>query len=268
MFDRLGRREFVTLLGAATACSTTAGAQTADPRVADLVRAGSIRVGLFLPLYVKDPATGDLRGNLDGVILIKVAQALATRLGVQLELAGYPTPPEAMNAVKAGTCDFGFFGIDPTRAAEADFSPPLVRQEYSYLVPAGSSIRSIADSDRPGVRVAVVRNHASTVTLSRILKQAELVYAETPVPTFDLVRTGNADVMASVRSLLLDFSDKLPGSRVLDDHYGELLLAVALRKGQPGLLTYVSEFVAEAKASGLLKDAIERSGMRGVEVAP
>jgi hypothetical protein len=55
---------------------------------------------------------------------------------------------------------------------------------------------------------------------------------------------------------------------VLDDHYGELLLAVALRKGQPGLLTYVSEFVAEAKASGLLKDAIERSGMRGVEVAP
>jgi hypothetical protein len=44
------------------------------------------------------------------------------------------------------------------------------------------------------------------------------------------------------------------------------LLAVALRKGQSGLLTYVSEFTAEAKA-GLLKGAIESSGMRGVEVA-
>jgi len=44
-------------------------------------------------------------------------------------------------------------------------------------------------------------------------------------------------------------------------------LAVALRKGQSGLLTYVSEFTAEAKASGLLKGAIESSGMRGVEVA-
>jgi hypothetical protein len=54
-----------------------------------------------------------------------------------------------------------------------------------------------------------------------------------------------ADAMASVRSLL----------------------AVALRKGQSGLLTYVSEFTAEAKASGLLKGAIESSGMRGVEVA-
>ena len=74
--------------------------------------------------------------------------------------------------------------------------------------------------------------------------------------------------MASVRSLLLDFSAKLPGSRVLDDHYGALLLAVALRKGQPGLLTYVSEFIAVAKASGLLKGAVERSGMRGIEVAP
>ena len=54
--------------------------------------------------------------------------------------------------------------------------------------------------------------------------------------------------MASVRSLLLDFSAKLPGSRVLDDHYGALLLAVALRKGQPGLLAYVSEFIAVAEA--------------------
>ena len=107
-----------------------------------------------LPLYVKDPATGDLRGNLDGAILIEVAQALAARLGVQLQLIGYPTPPEAMNAVKASACDLGFFGIDPTRAAEADFSPPLVRQEYSYLVRAGSSIRSIADRTGP---VSVLR---------------------------------------------------------------------------------------------------------------
>src|SRR6516225_9017687 len=36
--------------------------QASDPRVADLVRAGKVRVALYLPQYTKDPATGELRG--------------------------------------------------------------------------------------------------------------------------------------------------------------------------------------------------------------
>jgi hypothetical protein len=35
--------------------AATAEAQTADPRVADLVRAGKLHVGLFLPQYGKGP---------------------------------------------------------------------------------------------------------------------------------------------------------------------------------------------------------------------
>ena len=49
------------------------------------------------------------------------------------------------------------------------------------------------------------------------MKQAELVYAETPESTFDLIRNGQADVMASTRLVLLDFSTTLSGARVLDD---------------------------------------------------
>jgi hypothetical protein len=41
-----------------------------------------------------------------------------------------------------------------------------------------------------------VRNHASTLTVSRMLKHAELVYAETPDATFELLRSGSADVFA------------------------------------------------------------------------
>jgi ABC-type amino acid transport substrate-binding protein len=52
-----------------------------------------------------------------------------------------------------------------------------------------------------------VRNHASTNTLIPLLKQAELVYAETPDPTFNLLREGRADAMASVRPTLLPVSD-------------------------------------------------------------
>ena len=73
-------------------------------------------------------------------------------------------------------------------------------------MPAGSSILGMADLDRAGVRIAAVRNDLSTVALSRMLKHADLVTAETPDATFALLRSGNFDAMVQVRSPLLDYA--------------------------------------------------------------
>jgi len=239
--------------------------QVPASRVADLVRAGRVRVALFLPQSTKDPATGEIRGD---VHLTETARAFAARLGVELQLVEYPTPTQAMEGLNTGACDVAFMGNDSSRAGEIGFSPPIFELDYTYLVPAGSSIHRIADADRPGIRIAVVRNHASTLTLSRIVKHAELVYADTPGPTFDLLRTGRADVFASVGFVLQGFSTRLPGSQVLEERCGANLMAMAVAKGRAGLLAYVSEFVEQAKASGLAQRAVERSGLRGLHVAP
>ena len=51
--------------------------KTNDPRVADLVRAGRIRLGLFLLLYTKNPVTGELRGALGvGALAHEITRAL------------------------------------------------------------------------------------------------------------------------------------------------------------------------------------------------
>ena len=137
--------------------------QTPDPRVADLVRVGKVRIALS-PQFTKDPATGELKG-----VWADVARAFAARVGVELVLVEHPTPPNMVECLKSGACDVGFLGFDPARAADVEgFSPAFIEFDYSFLVPAGSSIRSAADADRPGVRVAVVHAHASTLTLSRI----------------------------------------------------------------------------------------------------
>jgi polar amino acid transport system substrate-binding protein len=260
------KANFRLALAALLGCMVTANAQpAADPRVMDLVQAGRIRVALFLPQFTKNPVTGEIRGD---VHLVETARALAARLGVELVLVDYPTPTKALEGLKAGLCDVAFLGNDPSRAAEVGFSPPVVELDYTYLVPAGSSIRSVADADRPEVRIAAIRNHASTLSLSRILKKATLVYADTPDPTFDLLLTGRADTWASVGYALQPYTTRLPGSRVLEDRYGANRLAMAVSKGEAGRLAYISEFVEEAKASGLVQRAIERGGLRGVHVAP
>jgi polar amino acid transport system substrate-binding protein len=140
--------------------------------------------------------------------------------------------------------------------------------DFTYLVPSGSSIRSVADADRPGVRIAAVSNHASTLALSRILKHAELVYAETPDTTFELLRSGHADAFAQARPVLLDYSTQLPASWVLPERYGAYLLAMALPKGKAERLVYIAEFIEEAKASGLVQRAIEDGRLGGIQVAP
>ncbi len=118
-----------------------------------------------------------------------VARAFAARVGVRLVLLEYPTPPKMMECLKTGACDVGFLGYDPARAADVEgFSPPFIEFDYTYLVPPRSPIRSAADADRPGTRVAVVRAHASTLTLTRLRRQAELVRVDTPDSAFDLLR--------------------------------------------------------------------------------
>ncbi|MBI4191429.1 MAG: transporter substrate-binding domain-containing protein [Betaproteobacteria bacterium] len=256
----------VPLLSVALPVSVPIGnAQRApDTRVENLVRAGRVRVALFPSfMYTKDPVSGELRG-----VVIEIARALGARLGVEVLLVEYPTPPKALESLKAGASDVTFMGLDPTRSAAVDFSLAFMQADFTYLVPAGSSIRRVLDADQLGVCIAIVRNHAMDFALRGILKHAESVYAENPDAGFDLLRTRRADVLAGIRPGLLEYATQLPGSRVLEDCYGANSIAMAVPKGQGGWFAYVSEFIEEAKASGLVERAIVRAGLRGVQAVP
>ena len=228
--------------------------QIPDPRVEDLVRAGKVRVAR-------------LGGVLQGINM-DLARAFAARLGIEVLPIEYPTPTAVLESLKAGACDVGFLVIDPAFAAVVDFSVPFQEMDFTYLVPAGSKIGSAAGADQPGVRIAAVRTHASERALSRIVKHAELRRAESLDTAFDLLRTGNVDVLASLRRDLLKYSTHLSGSRVLADRYGASFSAMAVPKGCAGRLAYVSEFIEEAKASGLVQRELERAGEPGIRVAP
>ena len=112
-------------------------AQAADPRVADLVQTGKLRVGLFSSQFTKDPVTGELKG-----VRIEFARALAARLGVQAVLLEHRAPPDVVACLKAGACDVVFLPFDERAANVGDFSPPIIQSEYTMLVPAGSAISS------------------------------------------------------------------------------------------------------------------------------
>src|SRR2546426_9902867 len=191
--------------------------QAADPRVADLVRAGKVRVGVGVvaPHWaVRDAATGELRG-----LAIDLARAFAARLGLVLVPVAYPSPPSILDGLKSDAWDVGFLAIDPSRAEIVDFSHPYLQIDATYLVPGGSSIRNISDVDQPSVRIAVTRKSVEEIVLNRMLKRAELRSVDTIPAGFDLLRAGNADALAVPRPAALQFAVRLPGTRVLADRF-------------------------------------------------
>lgn len=232
----------------------------------ELAPTGKLRVGINYGnpvLATRDPATGDLRG-----VAVDLARELGRRIRVPVELVGYEAAGKMFEAVRAGAWDVAFIAVDPGRASEINFTAPYMEIEGTYLVPAGSPLRAIADVDREGVRIAVSANSAYDLFLGRSLQHAQLVRAPDPNAAFELLVAGKVEAVAGVKQPLVTNAGKFPGSRVLDGRFMAIQQALGIPKGRDAGANYLREFIEDVKASGLVARTIEKAGIRGVPVAP
>ena len=248
-----------------TGCASMHTPPTPEVRQA-LAPAGKLRVGLQLgnPLNViRDSASGEMNG-----VAFDLGKELARRMGVPFEPVLYPSVGALLDAGKSGAWDVAFVGFSPARAKEWDFTALHLEIEFGYLIPGGSSISTMADVDRPGIRVAVQEKSGPDSFFSRTLKNAVVIRAPSNPGALEALKSGRADVMASIKPILFEMSNQLPGSRVLDGRPGIDPHAMAMPKGRDLGVAYARQFIEDAKSEGLVKAAIERAGIRGAVVAP
>ena len=62
-------------------------------------------------------------------------------------------------------------------------------------------------------------------------------------------------------------SDQMPGARVLEGRWGVEHIAIAIPRGRKTALEVVRRFVEDVQSSGLLAEAVERAGLRGLASA-
>lgn len=233
---------------------------------ADLAPTGKVRAGINYGNFIlatKDAATGESRGAA-----VDLARELAQRLGVSFEIVAHDTVAALVDAAKTNTWDIAFLGSDPIREAVMSFTAAYLEIEATYLVAAASPLRTVAEVDRQGVRVAAPARANYELFLSRNLGNAQLVQAPSADAAFDLLVTGKVDALAGLKQALIGYAEKLPGSRMLDGRFMAVQQSIAVPRGREAGLSYLRGFVEEAKASGLVARAIERTGARGVSVAP
>ncbi|MDB5875205.1 MAG: transporter substrate-binding protein [Ramlibacter sp.] len=234
--------------------------------VSELAPGGKLRAAINFGnpiLAVKDAATGEPRG-----VSVDLARELARRLGVPVELVTFDAAGRVVEAVKAARVDIAFVAIDPVRGADVLQTPPYVIIEGAYLVRDASPIRSNADVDRAGNRVAVGNGSAYDLFLTRELKSATLAKAPTSPAVVDFFVANNLEVAAGVRQQLQADAKRVTGLRLLEGRFMVIQQAMGLPKGREAGARYVEAFIEEMKASGFVAQALARHGIDGAAVAP
>jgi polar amino acid transport system substrate-binding protein len=172
-----------------------------------------------------------------------------------------------LDGAKAGEWDVAFLGFEPARTAQMDFTAAYAQIGNSYLVPAGSPIRSIGDVDKPGHRILVLQRTVQDAFVTRNIKQAQLIRVSSFRENLKLMVSGKIDAAVGNRTFLLDLVKEVPGSRILEGSIFNLDQSLGIAKGRPAGTAYAKKFIEYAKSSGLVQQAIDRAGVRGMNVA-
>ncbi|HVM78170.1 MAG TPA: transporter substrate-binding domain-containing protein [Stellaceae bacterium] len=234
--------------------------------IAELAPAGVLRAGINLSnflLVTGKSASGDPEG-----VSPDMAREVARRLGVPLKLVPFKTPGELADAATRGIWDIGLIGAEPQRAEQIAFTAAYCEIEATYLVPAGSPLKSIAEVDAPGVRIAVTGRSAYGLWLDRNIKRAALVRTETLDASFEKFVEAKLEALAGLRPRLLTDVTKLPGARILEGKFMSVQQAIGTPRKNTAGAAFLRAFVEEAKASGFVAGLIERHKVRGLSVAP
>jgi polar amino acid transport system substrate-binding protein len=238
------------------------------PAVADDVAPGGTIRAAYIATNpaqaTRDAATGTTRGPSYDLTV-----ELGKRLGIAVDMKPVAGPAAVIAAVSGGEADIGFIAYEPSRAGTIDFSQTYLLVQQSFIVLDGSSIRTIADIDRAGQKIAGVRGDSISLYLRRHLKQATLVeVANDPPETKRMLASKEIDAFGASRPRLSALIAEISGTRLVPDNLFGVPQTVILPKGKAAALETVNRFIDDARASGLLKAAIEKSGIVGLEVAP
>ncbi len=207
-------------------------------------------------------------GNTIRGVAVTLGQALARKLGVEAQIIPHNASGEIQNSAADNKWDVAFLPVDAERKKFVDFGNAYHLLQSTFLVKPGSTIRTVKDADAKGVGVGGVANTATLRAARAATPDATHIEFAKVDLAVQAMNEGRIEAIALSRESLLGLVGKIPGSRILDDAFLNSSTSVCVPKGRPAALAYVTEFIEEAKASGLVRKALDEMGLTASEVAP
>jgi polar amino acid transport system substrate-binding protein len=207
-------------------------------------------------------------GNTYRGVAITLGRALAAKLGVPLEIIPHQASGEIQNSAASNRWDVAFLPVDDERKKFVDFGNAYHLLQSTFLVGSDSKIQSVKDADAKGIGLGGVANTATFRAAKKATPSATHIDFSGVDAAVAAMREGKIEAIALSRESLSGLLGKIAGARILDDAFLNSSTAVCVPKGKPAALAYVSEFIEEAKASGLVRKALDEMGLKASQVAP
>ena len=228
-------------------------AQTPD-RLQKILASGVLRVGTTMdtPVFSMPGSSGDLVG-----FDIDLLATLGPALGVKIQYVKM-TFGSMLADLAADKFDVAMSGMGRTldRARVATFSKPYMR--YGKLMTIRSAdvgrFRSLADLDRPGIRIAYNRGGLNDRFANTMFKQATPVgFASNELATADLLaRKVDAQVSDSTAAIYMARMDPRLTAMSPDNVFNPVYVAMLLRREDQTLLNYVNIWIDQIELDGTL----------------
>jgi polar amino acid transport system substrate-binding protein len=245
-----------------------AGRMTSPYDLREIAPTGKLRGGVVVaPAASAFFAIKDDKGEPRGVT-VDLLRAFAAALQLPLDLQVYANSGQVTDTVAAAGCDVAFMPQDAERAKKVDFGPAYYFIESTYLVPAGSTIQSIDEVNRPGVRIVAIANTTTARSARRTAPNAEVAEVLSVEQMTEMARKGEGDAFALSHDSFAGLLPKLPGARVLAGNFQQTGIGVAVPKGRAAALNVMSSLLDTAKKSGVVRHALDAAGFKDAEVAP
>ena len=198
--------------GAWTMMTTSA---TPMPAAQAIAPTGSLRVAIAI-----SPAPGPFWAGRDSVsheikgVTVDLGHAMANALGLPLKLVVYDNSGAITNAGDAAEWDITFVPADATRRLRLDFGPVYNQSESTFLVRPGLQMATVADVNKPGIRVAGINNTTTIRAMTAWLSNTTPSAVPTVDAAIDQLKSGEIDAFGMGRDELLKLSAAVPGSHV------------------------------------------------------
>lgn len=226
-----------------------------------LAPTGVLRVGLNMSNFLLvNSKSGD--GEPDGVSPA-IARALAAALGVEVSLIPFKGPGDVADAAADDVWDIANIAVEPERAKTINFSSAYCEIQASYLLPPGSPLRSVAEVDAPGNRIAAKGRAAFELWLSDNLKHATIVREASHDVAFEAFVEQSLEALAGLRPKLIEQQQALPGSVILDESFTSVQQSIGCLPGAPEAAAFIESFVQESISNGLVQSMIDKYEVTG-----
>ncbi len=226
----------------------------------------TLRVCIWPAYYAvsyRSPRTQDLSG-----IDIDMSAALAKELGTKLVYAD-SSFPRLVEDLKQDRCDVSMFaiGITAERQKHLRFSTPYLQSDiYGITTRSNRSIKTWADIDKPGIKVAVQAGTFIEPVMSAWLKHAEMVVIKPTSTREQELESGRVDIFMTDYPYSHRMLETTDWARLVapPTPFHVLPYAYAVKPGDEAWLQRINSFVARTKKDGRLAQFAQRHGLSDI----